>query len=333
MAKSVDRIFVIGDVHGCAEELKTLIRQLPLTFDSLIIFLGDYVDRGPDAKGVIDYILHLKEHYHVVTLRGNHEEMFEAFLSKPESEMGGLFILNGGSATLASYETEDGKFAIPTSHINFIRDCHLFFQTKDHFFVHGGVPLNRDLNLIDAIADRETLLWSREPFLSHKGKWNKLVIHGHTPTLEPEIFENRIGLDTGCVFGNKLTALEIPAMKYHFSAKDKKPTQKFLLAESFANQRHAARFKGAIPIEVQREGGNLACETINFNEFGFLLRSVDQSEVDLFKDGEILEGWAGSDPDHRVWFCSEVMRKDQRPNGFYYGVKVLKLRYLDRETL
>ena len=95
---SPEKIFAIGDVHGCAGELRMLLNKLPLTRDSVVVFLGDYVDRGPDSKQVIDTVLELREQCKVVTLKGNHEALFLSFLKDPSSEAAGMFIYKIGRA-------------------------------------------------------------------------------------------------------------------------------------------------------------------------------------------------------------------------------------------
>ncbi|MCJ8277615.1 MAG: serine/threonine protein phosphatase, partial [Bdellovibrionales bacterium] len=96
-----NRIFAIGDIHGCAEELNKLISLLPLNSEDTLVFLGDYIDRGPNSKKVVDIILDLKKNYNVICLKGNHEAMINEFIDDPSSPQAGLFIMNGGSSTLA----------------------------------------------------------------------------------------------------------------------------------------------------------------------------------------------------------------------------------------
>ena len=112
-------IFAIGDIHGCVNELRALLNLLPLTPESTVVFLGDYIDRGGNSKGVIDTIIELRGHCRVVTLKGNHEAMFLDFLDHPGSARAGLFICNGGSATLASYANETGRYELPSEHVAF----------------------------------------------------------------------------------------------------------------------------------------------------------------------------------------------------------------------
>lgn len=137
------KLIVIGDVHGCAEELKALVHKLPLDQDTTLLFLGDYVDRGPDAKGVIDTVLDLSELYKVIALKGNHEWLMEEYLAKPTNAVAsGNFILNGGSATLASYSTDGQTYEIPSSHKEFLANLKLYHETETHFYVHAGIPFS-----------------------------------------------------------------------------------------------------------------------------------------------------------------------------------------------
>src|SRR3954463_10575248 len=125
-----DSLFAIGDVHGCAEELRALIQKLPLRRDSLVVFLGDYIDRGPDSRGVVDTILDLQQYCRVVCLLGNHELMLREFLDGSDSRRVARFIYNGGSATLSSYADHDGVFVMPEEH----RD---FFDSLPYHHIEG----------------------------------------------------------------------------------------------------------------------------------------------------------------------------------------------------
>ena len=137
---SPTKIFAIGDVHGCASELRMLLNKLPLTPDCVVVFLGDYVDRGPQSKQVIDTALELQQQCKVIALKGNHEALFLSFLRDPSSEAAGMFIYNGGSATLHSYATPEGEYRIPRSHRDFLENLELYYETDEFFFVHAGIP-------------------------------------------------------------------------------------------------------------------------------------------------------------------------------------------------
>src|SRR5574337_549574 len=192
-------IYVIGDIHGCLDPLRRLIAQLRPSEADEVIFLGDYVDRGPDSKGVIDYLLTLSGRY--TFLMGNHERMFLDFLQGKERA---LFLYNGGAATLESY---GGLRQIAATHLAFLDRFKPYYETQDYFFVHAGIrpeiPLQQQ--------DERDLLWIREEFYAYSGRFPKTVVFGHTPMREVLMDEDRIGIDTACVYGNKLTCLILPS--------------------------------------------------------------------------------------------------------------------------
>jgi len=192
-------IYAIGDIHGCLDPLRGLMEQLHLTDEDEVVFVGDYVDRGPDSKGVIDYLLTLRGRY--TFLMGNHERMFLDFLQGKDRF---LFLYNGGAATLESY---GGVGRIPAAHLDFLNRLQLYYETDDYLFVHGGIrpgiPLREQ--------DPKDLFWIREEFYAYPGRYPKTVVFGHTPMREVLMEEDRIGIDTACVYGNKLTCLILPA--------------------------------------------------------------------------------------------------------------------------
>lgn len=192
-------IYAIGDIHGCLESLHRLLAQIHLSEADEVVFLGDYVDRGPDVKGVIEYLLTLRGRY--VFLMGNHERMFLDFLQGKQRP---LFLHNGGTATIESY---GGLRRIPATHMAFLDRLKLYHETQDYLFVHAGIrpgiPLQEQ--------DENDLLWIREEFYAHQGRHPKTVVFGHTPMREVLIEDDRIGIDTACVYGNKLTCLLLPS--------------------------------------------------------------------------------------------------------------------------
>ena len=211
----MDRIYAIGDIHGCATRLEALIARLDIDArQDRLIFIGDYIDRGPDPRGVVDMILDLRERLdHVICLLGNHEQMFlNYYLHDRDLE---LILDNGGSGTLASYGLQrsrhDPSFRIPEQHLRFYQSLLPYYETADYIFVHAG--LRSGIPLAD--QDLEDLLWIRFEFIRSTHDFGKRVVFGHTPFSVPLVEFNKIGIDTGAVYGGPLTCLELPAMIFH----------------------------------------------------------------------------------------------------------------------
>lgn len=191
--------YAIGDIHGCLEELIELIQKLNLEKKDKLVFIGDYIDRGPDPKGVIDVLLSLRVHYNCIFIRGNHEQMLLDYIDNDYK--GSDWLLNGYEATVESYGGSVEN--IPENHIDFFRDTVFYYQEKEFVFVHAGVRPNIPLKEQKV----EDLLWIRSSFLNVDNPlFEKRVVFGHTPFLNPMIKEYKIGIDTGCVFKGKLTA-------------------------------------------------------------------------------------------------------------------------------
>lgn len=209
---AVKKTFIVGDVHGCSRLLERLIEVIE--WDPLnhrLVFLGDYIDRGEDPKGVIDLILGLRKYSDAVDcLMGNHESLFIGFLNTGDPR---LFIANGGRSTLESYGIEEGvppASRIPDNHVGFLRSLKLYVELDDYLLVHAG--LRPGVALHDQRP--EDFLWIREAFLQSDHDFGKTVVFGHTPFREPVVGVNKIGLDTGAVYGNKLTCLELPNREF-----------------------------------------------------------------------------------------------------------------------
>jgi serine/threonine protein phosphatase 1 len=130
------RLFAVGDVHGCSTALRTLIDAIDPRPEDTIVTLGDYIDWGPDSRGVIDLLIGLSGRCHLVPLLGNHEEMLLAALES-ESELRS-WLQFGGEETLNSYQYDGGRDMIPEGHVRFIRDCRDFYETPTHIFVHAN---------------------------------------------------------------------------------------------------------------------------------------------------------------------------------------------------
>jgi serine/threonine protein phosphatase 1 len=204
------KIFAVGDIHGCYQKLLDMMDKLTINFNKdTLVFLGDYIDRGESSFQVVDYLADLKkQHNNIVFLKGNHEEMFFNYLSG-EDEV--TFLFNGGEQTLKGYTDAKGSISVPQSHLDFFNALQLYYETDDYIFVHAGlregVPLEQQ--------KPEDLLWIRRSFIDSDYDFGKLVVFGHTPYSEVLIKDNKIGIDTGAVYGYKLTCLELPGMIFH----------------------------------------------------------------------------------------------------------------------
>jgi len=194
----------IGDIHGLAQTLERLLARLPK--EGVLVFLGDYIDRGPSSKAVVERLLALEKERECVFLRGNHEAMaLDAIDGDLEAQI--AWQRNGGLPTLDSYD-----YDIPDDHLDFLRRTRPYFLTEQYIFVHGGLEPGKQP---EEMQEPE-MVWMREPFLSSDYDWGRLVIHGHTPigNARPDIHPNRINLDTGAIYGGKLTALVLPQRRF-----------------------------------------------------------------------------------------------------------------------
>jgi serine/threonine protein phosphatase 1 len=330
MTNKQRRVFAIGDIHGCALELEALLRKIAPTPHDLIVFLGDYVDRGPNSQRVIDIILDLESQCEVVALMGNHEHMFLDFLERPESAGAGLFILNGGASTLASYAGPAGSFDIPETHIRFLKSLKLYHEVETneggYFFVHAGVP-DVALSKLNPETHGPQLLWIRQPFLMSRYHWEKIVVHGHTPNIEPDVRPNRINLDTGCVYDGYLTAMELPSRRVIQVEKGIKGEPLLFPKSIGSGSRVAMRFAGTLPVRAGRPGETLNdYETLNFNQFGLLIRDVGPATMRTLSVGDVLEGTVGRETSSKIDFVGRVVRIETRMSGpdaaFLYGVQI-----------
>lgn len=204
-------LYAIGDIHGCVKSLEALIDKIQPSADDHLVFIGDYVDRGPDSKGVIDLLQNLAEVRRCTFLRGNHEAMMLNFLDRSELE---LWHINGGDATLASYSV-DGRVEIPEDHVEFIRDTVSYHEEPDFFFVHAG--LKPDLTIMENLQrySSDVFLWERSHLAVQEYAWEKPIVCGHTPQREPINEPKLICIDTGCVYLSypgygTLTAVRLP---------------------------------------------------------------------------------------------------------------------------
>lgn len=214
-----DNTYAVGDIHGCSDTLKALIGQLPLNDQSVLIFLGDYVDRGPDSRGVIDYLIDLSGQQTCYFLRGNHEDMM---LHAMETGNVTNWLMNGAKETLMSYgATTLGSLRLPDSHLTFLKNTLYYIDTPGFLFVHAGA--NPDQTLADSIKNRrfEDFIWSRAHLRARKLKWEKTMVCGHTPHDQAILTDKLILIDTGCVYKAPrfardmgiLTAIQLPSRK------------------------------------------------------------------------------------------------------------------------
>ncbi len=219
------RVYAIGDVHGCDVQLGNLheviaedLARRPVDAP-LLLHIGDYVDRGADTAGVLRRLLAGSpiEGVPVVNLVGNHDEtMLHALSGDRAAATDWLFA--GGAPALQSYgidpdsPRESWPQGVPVDHLELLRGLTLTHREGGYFFFHGGirpgVPLEQQA--------REDLLRMRQPFLYSEMAFGAVVVHGHTPVREPVVRHNRIAIDTGAVFGGKMTCLVLEADTFGF---------------------------------------------------------------------------------------------------------------------
>lgn len=222
------RTLVISDIHGCYDLFVDVLNkaQYNSNKDSLVL-IGDYIDRGPDSKKVLDLIIKLCQEG-AIALAGNHEEMLISSYKNPDTTI--PWLMNGGDKTLKSFDikdiTRDSVTLIPKEYIDFILSLPFYYEIKDYIFVHAG--LDPDLQQPE-LTNKYALLWLRDDWLRCKYTGEKTVIFGHSPTFTihnhstaiPWISGKKICIDTGAVYpryGGKLTCLELPGMKTYCSS-------------------------------------------------------------------------------------------------------------------
>ena len=217
---SGNRVFAVGDIHGCAAELSVLLECLEtkeaLDVDDAVIFLGDYIDRGPDTKGVIDLLLAFKTRFPKTRfLKGNHEDMLLDFLGFG-GRLGQAFLYNGGLETIQSYgisvfsSPEEMSKTFPPDHFKFLCSLESIIKAGRYVFAHAGLNPLRDLSS----QNDSDVFWIRDEFIANIHSFNHTVVFGHTPHQDIVLdLPFKIGIDTGLVFGNKLTCLEVMSGK------------------------------------------------------------------------------------------------------------------------
>lgn len=231
----MSRVIAIGDIHGQYEMLAELMDKVQPGESDQLVFLGDYIDRGPASPAVIEWLLSFKQQFpQTVFLRGNHEQMlldavaaakrktdgssnfFTDFLSLKTNGLPSAvfyFAACGGLETLTSYFDGQSGFdicealdRIPLDHLEFLAQLPFYYQKQQFFFVHAGVDPK---DIAGDKNDSQVFLWERRPLWKKSKGWEKVVVHGHTPVREPLFSELEINIDTGAGYGARLTACNV----------------------------------------------------------------------------------------------------------------------------
>jgi len=226
------RIYAVGDVHGRADLLERLLEEIAADARrrypaaNRLVYLGDYVDRGPASAAVIDLVLDgAPRGFEVIALMGNHEEMMQRFAAG-ELVVGRSWMLNGGDATLRSYGVEppglnalddayrrasaELQARLPPRHRAFLGRLVLTHEAGDYLFVHAGIRPGVALEK----QRHEDLIWIRDEFLDSETPFEKRIVHGHSIAPEPVILPNRIGIDTGAYASGRLTCLVLEGREW-----------------------------------------------------------------------------------------------------------------------
>lgn len=221
-------VYAIGDVHGSRELLAAMLAKIEATAKlehpsnrAHIVMLGDYVDKGDDSKGVIDLLINAQTNlmFDWTFLKGNHEDALLTFLDRPS--FGAQWQNYGGGHTLSSYgvrtptSRDDDDIwettaqalvaAMPPDHLKFLLSLTISLQVGGYFFVHAGIRPGRRLK----DQDEADLLWIRRAFLNSKRSLPAVIVHGHSPDMEPYIDNRRIGVDTGAYATGRLTCVQL----------------------------------------------------------------------------------------------------------------------------
>lgn len=223
------RVYAIGDIHGRADLLREIHRLIREDFNRapverpVVVYLGDYIDRGPGSRQVVDILLDEPlEGFERIHLRGNHEDFLLRFLD--DAAIGPNWMLNGGSATVHGYmgtraDLDDIagvqaklRAVLPAKHLAFFRTLSLSHIEGDYLFVHAGIRPNVSWEKQDPLD----LMWIREEFLNSTADHPKMIVHGHSINFTPEIRVNRIGIDTGAYATGTLTCLMLQGTRRDF---------------------------------------------------------------------------------------------------------------------
>lgn len=218
------RVYAVGDIHGRVDLLDAVLNRIDADLEQnpipvgIEVYLGDYVDRGPASREVIDRLITRNRTFRAVFLKGNHELYMTEFVSNPSifddwRQFGGLDTLLSYGVSPSIDRNQDNyaslalafDHAIPASHRRFLASLRLSFTCGDFFFVHAGVRPGVPL----AKQRADDLLWIRQDFLICEEEYSKIIVHGHTPVPQPEVRQNRINIDTGAYATGRLTCLKL----------------------------------------------------------------------------------------------------------------------------
>ena len=204
LSKSGTR-YAISDIHGCCKTFVKLLKKIEFKKRDTLYLLGDYVDRGPDSKGVVDYIMDLKKDgYNVITLMGNHEDMLLSAIYKDVYLKS--WLNNGGDVALKSFDVSHPK-NLEGKYIEFFNGLERYVELEDYFLVHAGFNFKID----NPLEDKQAMLWIRKSVPPKSFLVGKKIIHGHTPVGKNKIIKSlkkekpSINIDAGCVYADKLS--------------------------------------------------------------------------------------------------------------------------------
>jgi len=222
------KVFAIGDIHGCYDKLMTLLDRIPLRKErDTLVFLGDYINRGPDSKKVLEALLQLsRECANVVFLRGNHDQALLEYAETGDVELLRLLRVMGVEATAASYGSSIYQLreltAFPGEHLEFLCSLASGFVADDYLFIHADVdrqtlevalPPGEGDGILTGMAAK--MLSSRRLGNDHARAGRFTVVFGHIPFATPLVMPDRIGIDTGAAYGGYLTAVELPDLRFY----------------------------------------------------------------------------------------------------------------------
>lgn len=220
------RVYAVGDVHGCLDRLVAMHELIAEdlaarpTEETILVHLGDLVDRGPESAQVVEWLVAGPPvpAQRLVNLMGNHEQMMLSAVATLDEGSAELWMRNGGTDSLQSWGVPrivpqaEWASRIPIPHLVFLRDLALQCRIGSYLFVHAGIRPGVSLHQ----QTRQDLLWIREPFLSSTQDHGAVVVHGHTPRRDPTVRPNRIGIDTGAVIGGALTCVVLESDRLGF---------------------------------------------------------------------------------------------------------------------